>query len=119
MMPMVRRKWGRGDRGERQTQRDDAAGATALAGAPSTEEEHAPVELPHPLPQQPRVSPPNGLVVAICGCGKMGCAVAGELLRRGCTVLLVDTTMHSCSRAICCGRARSRKTSWRTTSSSR
>jgi hypothetical protein len=34
--------------------------------------------------------PPFTLKVGIVGAGKMGCAIAGELVRRGCTVVLYD-----------------------------
>ena len=39
--------------------------------------------------ERPRM-PPFTLKVGIVGAGKMGCAIAGELVRRGCTVVLYD-----------------------------
>ena len=39
--------------------------------------------------ERPRM-PPFTLKVGIVGAGRMGCAIAGELVRRGCTVVLYD-----------------------------
>ena len=42
------------------------------------------------LPPQMRVLPPNAVAVVVIGCGRAGILIAGELLRRGCTVRLYD-----------------------------
>jgi len=42
------------------------------------------------LPAQPRVADPNGLTVAIFGCGRMGCDIAVELMRRGTRTILYE-----------------------------
>lgn len=37
--------------------------------------------------------------VGVVGCGRMGCAIAGEFVRRGCTVTLYDHTEYTRNRA--------------------
>lgn len=37
--------------------------------------------------------------VGVVGCGRMGCAIAGEFVRRGCTVFLYDHTEYTRTRA--------------------
>ena len=49
---------------------------------------------------QPRVFPPNNMTVALVGCGRMGCDITGELLRRGCTVRVYDQTEYTRKRAL-------------------
>ena len=49
---------------------------------------------------QARVFPPNGITVTMIGCGRMGCDIVGELLRRGCTVRAYDTTQYTRERAL-------------------
>lgn len=43
-------------------------------------------------PQAGRIWPMNDVNAIIVGCGHMGCGIAGELLRRGCTVWLSDVS---------------------------
>ena len=46
-------------------------------------------------PQQgERVKPPNGMLCVVIGCGPHGRSIAGELLRRGCTVRLYDALAY-------------------------
>ena len=49
---------------------------------------------------QARVFPPNGITVTMIGCGRMGCDIVGELLRRGCIVRAYDTTQYTRERAL-------------------
>ena len=42
-------------------------------------------------PLQARLLPSNGMTVTIIGCGRLGRAIAGELLRRGCSVQVFDS----------------------------
>ena len=49
---------------------------------------------------QPRVFPPNNMTVAVVGCGRMGCDITGELLRRGCTLRVYDQTEYTRTRAL-------------------
>jgi len=46
-----------------------------------------------------RVHEPHALKVGIVGCGRMGCAIAGEFVRRGCSVTLYDHTEYTRTRA--------------------
>jgi len=39
------------------------------------------------------------ITVGVVGCGRMGCAIAGEFVRRGCTVVLYDHTEYTRNRA--------------------
>lgn len=39
------------------------------------------------------------VTVGVVGCGRMGCAIAGEFVRRGCTVVLYDHTEYTRNRA--------------------
>lgn len=52
------------------------------------------------LPLQPRVYPDNRLVVVIAGFGTAGVAIAGEMLRRGCTVHVFEALpfVRNCAR---------------------
>jgi len=40
------------------------------------------------------------LMVSVVGCGRMGCAIAGEFVRRGCMVHLYDHTEYTRNRAL-------------------
>jgi len=40
------------------------------------------------------------LTVSVVGCGRMGCAIAGEFVRRGCRVALYDHTEYTRNRAL-------------------
>mmetsp|Transcript_20316 Transcript_20316/g.34601 ORF Transcript_20316/g.34601 Transcript_20316/m.34601 type:complete len:344 (-) Transcript_20316:35-1066(-) len=46
-----------------------------------------------------RVHERTELTVGVVGCGRMGCAIAGEFVRRGCTVVLYDHTEYTRNRA--------------------
>ena len=46
-----------------------------------------------------RVHEKSDLRVAVVGCGRGGCAIAGEFVRRGCSVLLYDNTEYTRARA--------------------
>lgn len=46
-----------------------------------------------------RVHEADGLKVGVVGCGRMGCGIAGEFVRRGATVTLYDHTEYTRSRA--------------------
>jgi hypothetical protein len=52
------------------------------------------------LTAQPRIFAPNGITVAMIGCGRMGCDIVGELLRRGCKVRVYDMTQYTRERAL-------------------
>ena len=58
---------------------------------------------PHVLPARSinmaRVHEAHDLKVGIVGCGRMGCAIAGEFVRRGCSVILYDHTEYTRNRA--------------------
>jgi len=47
-----------------------------------------------------RVHESVSLAVSVVGCGRMGCAIAGEFVRRGCTVHLYDHTEYTRNRAL-------------------
>ena len=61
-----------------------------LQGSVEEDTRLARVVAAHTLPRQDRVLPPNNVLAVVVGCGYHGCNVAAELLRRGCTVRLVD-----------------------------
>jgi len=46
-----------------------------------------------------RVHEKTEFSVSVIGCGRMGCAIAGEFVRRGCTVFLYDHTEYTRNRA--------------------
>lgn len=46
------------------------------------------------------VHKPNAFKVGVVGCGQMGHAIAGELLRRGCTVLMYDQNEYTRAAAL-------------------
>ena len=46
-----------------------------------------------------RVHERTEITVGVVGCGRMGCAIAGEFVRRGCTVVLYDHTEYTRNRA--------------------
>ena len=46
-----------------------------------------------------RLHEPHSLKVGVVGCGRMGCAIAGEFVRRGCSVILYDHTEYTRNRA--------------------
>jgi len=46
-----------------------------------------------------RVHEAINLRVGVVGCGRMGCAIAGEFVRRGCSVVLYDHTEYTRNRA--------------------
>jgi len=46
-----------------------------------------------------RVHERTETTVGVVGCGRMGCAIAGEFVRRGCTVVLYDHTEYTRNRA--------------------
>ena len=52
-----------------------------------------------PQNEMARVHEPHTLRVGVVGCGRMGCAIAGEFVRRGCTVVLYDHTEYTRTRA--------------------
>lgn len=49
---------------------------------------------------QPRTFPDVNVTVAVIGCGRMGCDIVGELLRRGCHVRVYDVTPFTRQRAM-------------------
>ena len=51
------------------------------------------------LPRGLRLGCPNGIDAVIVGCGKHGLCVAGEMLRRGCTVYLCDQAVWKAEKA--------------------
>ena len=61
----------------------------------------------HPRPCRSRVMGSRGarvherteITIGVVGCGRMGCAIAGEFVRRGCTVVLYDHTEYTRNRA--------------------
>ncbi|KAL1495785.1 hypothetical protein AB1Y20_016647 [Prymnesium parvum] len=46
-----------------------------------------------------RVHERTDITVGVVGCGRMGCAIAGEFVRRGCTAVLYDHTEYTRNRA--------------------
>ena len=52
------------------------------------------------LPRQSRLAPANGVVAVVVGCGRHGISIAGEMLRRGCSVKLCDTDAAASSLAL-------------------
>ena len=74
--------------------------AELIFGAQS-QPDHALLSQPPPRPAtaQP-LHELAGVSTSVIGCGRMGCAIAGELARRGCVVTLFDATEYTRQRAI-------------------
>ena len=79
-----------------------AALSRVLSARPSARAQHRSIKRGTSLGGEPhaRVGVANDLVVTIIGCGAAGLVIAGELLRRGCTVRLYDAfqAMHANAR---------------------